>query len=63
VSCPACYDSVSADDKRRFQEREKQMHLARERGEQHLGAYASLQAGERKARKIADKQNQRRRTS
>jgi UPF0176 protein len=63
VSCPACYDSVSADDKQRFQEREKQMRLARERGEQHLGADASQQAVERKARKIADKQKQRRRAS
>ena len=63
VSCPACYDSVSADDKQRFQERERQMRLARERGEQHLGADASQQAVERKARKIADKQNQRRRAS
>jgi UPF0176 protein len=63
VSCPACYDSISADDKRRFQERERQVRLARERGEQHLGADASQQAGERKARKIADKQRQRRRAS
>ena len=63
VSCPACYDSVSEDDKQRFQEREKQVRLARERGEQHLGADASQQAGERKARKIADKQNQRSRAN
>jgi UPF0176 protein len=63
VSCPACYDSVSADDKSRFGEREKQVRLARERGEQHLGADASVQAGERKARKLADKQNQRSRTN
>lgn len=63
VSCPACYDSVSAEDKNRFSERERQVRLARERGEQHLGADATLQAGERKARKIADKQNQRSRTS
>ena len=63
VSCPACYDSVSDDDKQRFQEREKQMRLARERGEQHLGADATQQAGERKARKIADKQSQRSRSN
>ena len=63
VSCPACYDSVSENDKQRFQEREKQVRLARERGEQHLGADASQQAGERKARKLADKQNQRSRAN
>jgi UPF0176 protein len=63
VSCPACYASVSADDKNRFSERERQVRLARERGEQHLGADATRQAAERKARKMADKQNQRSRTS
>jgi UPF0176 protein len=63
VSCPTCYASISADDRNRFSERERQVRLARERGEQHLGADARLQAGERKARKMADKQNQRSRTS
>jgi UPF0176 protein len=63
VSCPACYASVSAENKKRFSERERQVRLARARGEQHLGADATLQAGERKARKMADKQNQRSRTS
>ena len=63
VSCPSCYDSVSEDDKRRFREREKQVRLARERGEQHLGSDASLQASERKAQKIANKQSQRSRAS
>lgn len=63
VSCPSCYDSVSEDDKRRFREREKQVRLARERGEQHLGSDATLQASERKAQKIANKQSQRSRAS
>jgi UPF0176 protein len=63
VSCPACYDSVSADDKNRFRERERQVRLAGERGEQHLGVDAMLQAEVRKARKLAAKQNQRNRAS
>lgn len=37
VSCPHCYDSVSEADKTRFREREKQVQLAKARGENHLG--------------------------
>ena len=61
VSCPACYDSRSDDERRRFREREKQVRLARQRGETHLGADAAVQAGKRKTLKLADKQRQRRR--
>ena len=38
VCCPRCYDHLSDDRKARFAERQKQIQLARERGEQHLGA-------------------------
>ncbi|MGD8420508.1 MAG: rhodanese-related sulfurtransferase, partial [Gammaproteobacteria bacterium] len=44
VSCPACYDSKSEAERARFREREKQVRLASERGESHIGADASLQA-------------------
>ncbi|WP_428818938.1 rhodanese-related sulfurtransferase [Microbulbifer sp. MCCC 1A16149] len=37
VSCPHCYDSVPEADKARFREREKQIQLAKARGEDHLG--------------------------
>ncbi|WP_278924103.1 oxygen-dependent tRNA uridine(34) hydroxylase TrhO [Pseudophaeobacter profundi] len=37
VSCHQCIDETSEADKARFRERQKQMHLARERGEAHHG--------------------------
>jgi UPF0176 protein len=59
VSCPACHDLHSEDDRRGFREREKQVRLARQRGEQHLGSDAAVQAGKRKAQKLASKRQQR----
>lgn len=40
VSCPHCYDETSAERKARFAERQKQIALAKERGELHLGVQA-----------------------
>lgn len=37
VSCPHCYDKVSPEDRERFAERQKQIELASERGEVHIG--------------------------
>lgn len=39
VSCHHCIAETSDDDKARFRERQKQMALARARGETHLGRY------------------------
>ncbi|MGX5914681.1 rhodanese-related sulfurtransferase [Aliidiomarina sp. Khilg15.8] len=36
VSCPHCFDSTSPDQKARFAEREKQIQLAKARGEAHI---------------------------
>ncbi|WP_262966348.1 oxygen-dependent tRNA uridine(34) hydroxylase TrhO [Methylobacter psychrophilus] len=41
VSCPHCYNKVTDVQKSRFMEREKQMELARQRGEAHIGADAA----------------------
>ena len=41
VSCPHCYDKVTPARKTRFIEREKQMALARQRGEAHIGTDAA----------------------
>lgn len=38
VCCPHCFDRQTADQKARFRERQKQVELARERGEQHVGS-------------------------
>ncbi len=38
VSCPRCYHRLTDDQKTRFAERQKQIELARQRNETHLGA-------------------------
>ncbi len=37
VSCPYCHESRSPQDRERYRERQKQIALAKERGEKHLG--------------------------
>ena len=37
VSCPACFAERSPDDRARFAERQKQIALAKKRGQQHIG--------------------------
>ncbi len=41
VSCPHCFGKVSESQKIRFMEREKQIELAKLRGESHIGADAA----------------------
>jgi UPF0176 protein len=41
VSCPHCYDKKSPEQKLRFAQREKQMELAKQRGETHIGTDAA----------------------
>ncbi len=36
VSCPHCHDKTTAEQKARFAEREKQIQLAKQRGEEHI---------------------------
>jgi len=59
VSCPFCFAEKSDAERRRFAEREKQVRLARERGAQHLGVDAAVDAKKRKRQKLAAKQAQR----
>lgn len=37
VSCPACFDRSTKEDKARYAEREKQVRLAQDRGDYHIG--------------------------
>ena len=37
VSCPHCFDAITDEQKQRFAEREKQIQLAKDRGEEHIG--------------------------
>ncbi len=38
VCCPGCFDSLTEDQRTRFAERQKQIELAAQRGETHVGA-------------------------
>ena len=58
VSCPACYDSKTDTQRMRFAEREKQVELARQRGETHIGSSVSEMTRRRKDRKLAAKNAQ-----
>ncbi|MGQ9426950.1 oxygen-dependent tRNA uridine(34) hydroxylase TrhO [Gilvimarinus sp. F26214L] len=51
ISCPHCYDTLTPEQKAKFAEREKQLRLARERGEAHLGADAAMTLAERRRAK------------
>lgn len=41
ISCPHCYAKTAPVDRQRFAQREKQLTLAKQRGESHLGADAA----------------------
>lgn len=38
IACPSCFDTISEDRKQRSAERQKQIKLAEQRGESHIGA-------------------------
>lgn len=59
VSCPHCFDKVSKQQRRRFEEREKQMQLAKQRGEEHIGMQASEISAQRRKQKYELKEIQR----
>jgi len=60
VSCPSCYDRKSAQQRQRFAERERQVQLARSRGEQHLGSEVNFISRQRKEMKDAEREANRR---
>lgn len=55
VSCPRCHGKHSEEQLKRFSERQKQMELAKSRGEVHLGTAAKLLGKQRKKRKHASR--------
>jgi UPF0176 protein len=59
VSCPHCFDKTSESQKARFAEREKQMALAQERGQAHIGADSAQTIAERRRQKQSHKEQQR----
>ena len=60
VSCPACYDKKSEQQKNRFAERERQVQLAKSRGEQHIGSDVTEISLQRKHMKDVQRENNRR---
>ncbi|PAV25812.1 UPF0176 protein [Tamilnaduibacter salinus] len=63
VSCHQCVDEHSPEQKARFAEREKQIRLARERGEVHVGGDAGAVIEARKAEKRRERRRQAERAS
>ena len=59
VSCPHCFDKHSDEQKARFREREKQVQLANQRGEVHVGGAADDVILQRRQEKLARKEQQR----
>ncbi len=60
VSCPHCYKDVTDEQKQRFAEREKQILLAKKRGEEHIGGTVTEIIKKRHDIKIQRKEKARR---
>lgn len=58
VSCHRCHDKVSEQQRNRFAERERQITLAAERGENHIGGDVQDLINERRQNKSAKKSEQ-----
>ncbi len=58
VSCPHCYDKKTDEQRQRFLEREKQVQLARLRGEEHIGSAVAETSKLRKEIKYKKRQAQ-----
>lgn len=56
VSCPHCYEKVTQEQKQRFSEREKQIQLAKQRGENHIGGDVAEIIQKRHDKKIKQKE-------
>jgi len=52
VSCPHCFDKKTDAQRARFMEREKQVQLAKKRGEEHIGSAVAEVSEKHKAIKI-----------
>jgi len=59
VSCPKCYGKHTEQQLRRFKERERQVQLAKRRGQQHIGSEMETVISQNKTRKQALKAQQR----
>ncbi|MXR67166.1 rhodanese-related sulfurtransferase [Shewanella sp. JBTF-M18] len=58
VSCPHCIDKLSDKQRKRFVERERQVQLAKSRGESHIGSDVKQVIQQRRQDKVERKQRQ-----
>ncbi len=58
VSCHHCFNKTDEITKQRFQQRQKQMDLAKSRGEAHLGSEATVAAEQHRKEKLEKKFSQ-----
>lgn len=59
VSCHHCFDKYTDEQRQRFIERERQVLLAKSRGEEHIGADVSNAVNKHRQEKQLDKERQR----
>jgi len=55
ISCHRCHDTSTAEQKARFAEREKQIQLAKKRGEEHIGSDVEKICRKNRTKKIEKK--------
>lgn len=60
VSCPHCFDKTTPEQKERYAQRELQIQLAKQRGEQHIGNEAAtmLEQKQKRKRELQEAQRQ-----
>ena len=58
-SCPFCHEHHTPEDRVRLRERQRQIELAKERGERHLGSNLVEIREQRRREKLAEKERQR----
>lgn len=63
VSCPHCHDQHTPEQKARFAERQRQVTLAKQRGEQHVGGEAAKVIAQRREAKQEERRKQQERCS
>lgn len=59
ISCPHCYDEHNEEQRSRYAERERQVQLAKARGESHIGESMAQTIVRRRREKLDAKANQR----
>lgn len=62
VSCPHCFDKLTDKQKQRFSERERQVQLAKQRGETHIGSEVKETILNHREQKIKERELQKQRS-